>query len=249
MKIIIQNLAIEYADAGAGKIILCLHGWQDNLHTFDNLVSTLSVANRIIRLNLPGFGESEMPKESWCLDDYVGLVKNFIQKLNLDIDIIIGHSFGGRIAIKGAATNQLASAKIILIGSAGLAKGRTGRNVSYKIISKLAGIIAYIPPVLFWRNNLRRKMYKMIGSDYLAAGPLKKTFLNIISEDLSDSAKKITQPTLLIWGEDDTETPLSDGKKMASIIPNSKLEVIKNAGHFVHKEKTAEVAESIRKFL
>ena len=89
----------------------------------------------------------------------------------------------------------------------------------------------------------------MIGSDYLAAGPLKETFLNIISEDLSDSAKKITQPTLLIWGEDDTETPLSDGKKMAGLIPNSKLEVIKNAGHFVYKEKTAEVAESIRKFL
>jgi len=92
-------------------------------------------------------------------------------------------------------------------------------------------------------------MYSFIGSDYLNTGALREIFLKIISEDLSASAKKITTPTLLIWGENDTETLLSDGKQLAGLIPNSKLKVISGTGHFVHKEKSQEVAKLVQEFL
>lgn len=246
MKIIVQNLAVEYQDEGAGKTILLLHGWQDNLHTFDAIAQILSETNRVIRLDCPGFGQSETPKETWDLDNYVEFVKNFIQKLNLQVDTLAGHSFGGRIAIKGTTTNNLQPAKIILINSAGIAKSKTPRNFILKILAKIGNVLISIPPFVFLREKLREKFYKSIGSDYLNAGAMRETFLKIIAEDLRANAKKIAPPTLLIWGENDTETPLSDGKLFSQIIPHSKLEIIKEAGHFVHQEKPEEVAMLIQ---
>ena len=249
MKIIVQNLATEYQDDGAGNVILFLHGWQDNLHTFDALASLLSSAHHIIRLDLPGFGQTETPKEIWDLDDYVEFVNHFIQKLHIEVDAIVGHSFGGRIAIKGQATKKLRPRKIILICSAGVAEKRTFRNAALKILVKAAGVITYIPPFIFWREVLRKKMYESIGSDYLNAGTLKETFLKIISEDLSSSAEKIIIPTLLIWGSNDTQTPLSEGKKLSYIIRGSELKILEKAGHFVHKEQPHVIAKLIQEFL
>lgn len=249
MKIIVQNLAAEYQDDGVGNIILFLHGWQDNLHTFDALASFLSSTHRIIRLDLPGFGQTEAPKETWDLDDYVKFVNHFIQKLNINVDAIVGHSFGGRIVIKGEATKKFRLRNIILICSAGVAAKHTFRNTALKIIAKAVGVITYTPPFIFWREALRKKMYESIGSDYLNAGILKKTFLKIISEDLSSSAEKITTPTLLIWGSNDIQTPLSEGKKLSYLIHDSKLEIVQGAGHFVHKEQPRIVATLIQEFL
>ena len=92
-------------------------------------------------------------------------------------------------------------------------------------------------------------MYGFIGSDYLNTGKLKETFLKIISEDLSASAKNITIPTLLIWGVNDTETPLTDGKKLSQLISGSELKVLNETGHFVHREKSQGVAKLIQEFL
>lgn len=249
MKIIVQNLAVEYQDDGKGKVILLLHGWQDNLHTFDTLAQFLTKTHRVVRLDCPGFGQSEMPKETWNLDNYVVFVKNFIQKLNLQVNTIAGHSFGGRIAIKGVSTQNLQPNKIILINSAGIAKNSTPRNSILKIIAKVGNVLIYIPHFIFWREKLRKKFYQSIGSDYLKAGEMKKTFLKVIAEDLQESAKKITAPTLLIWGENDTETPLPDGKLFSQLIPHSKLEIIKETGHFVHQEKPEEVARLIQNWI
>ena len=249
MKIIVQNLATEYLDEGTGKVVLFLHGWQDNLHTFDSLASLLSPTWRIVRLDLPGFGKSEVPKETWNLDNYVQFVKDFINKLDIHVYALVGHSFGGRITIKGEATKNLQAQKIILIGSAGIAKNRTFRNSLLKILAKIGGLITYIPPLIFWRKALRKRMYGFIGSDYLNTGKLKETFLKIISEDLSASAKNITIPTLLIWGVNDTETPLTDGKKLSQLISGSELKVLNETGHFVHREKSQGVAKLIQEFL
>ncbi len=248
MKVIVKNLAIEYRDEGAGKVLLFLHGWQDDLQTFDSLMPFLSAKNRVIRLDLPGFGASEMSKETWCLDDYVNFVAAFLKKLNIKVDVIIGHSFGGRVAIKGLATKTLKADKMILIGAAGIAKIANLRNSILKVVAKIAGLISYIPPLFFWRRQLRCKFYEFIGSDYLDAGVLKETFLKIISEDLKVFAEEIKLPTLLIWGSDDRETPLSDGRQFAKLISGSHLEVISAAGHFVHKEKPQEVAKLIQDF-
>ena len=249
MKAIIQNLAIEYEDTGSGKAILLLHGWQDNLHTFDAMMPFLSSKNRIIRLDLPGFGQSENPKGTWNLDDYVKFVRSFLDKKDIKISALIGHSFGGRIAIKGVSTKIISAEKMILIDSAGLVLDRKFRRFTLKIITKIGGILFKIPPLTFWRDEMRNKLYDSIGSDYLNTGILKDTYLNIIAEDLSVNARLVEIPTLLIWGEDDTATPLSIGMKLSKLIYGSILKVLPGTGHFVYKEKPAEVAKLIQEFL
>lgn len=261
MKIVVQNLVVEYQDEGAdspgrsfqrsaGKTILFLHGWQDNLHTFDALAKILAGSYRIVRLDLPGFGQSETPQTAWNLDDYIECVKSFIEKQNLQIDALAGHSFGGRIIIKGVSEKKFQEAKIILINAAGVkARQNTLRNALWKATAKIGGLVSRMPPFSFFRENLRKKVYNNLDSDYPNTGALKETFVKVISEDLSASAKKIVAPTLLIWGENDTATPLSDGQRLAQLIPNAKLEIIEGAGHFVHQEKPKEVAELIKEFV
>lgn len=249
MKVIVGGLAIEYEDEGVGKTMFFLHGWQDNLHTFDALAPLLSSTYRVIRLDLPGFGKSEMPKEAWDLNQYVQCVLDFIQKLNLHVDTLAGHSFGGRIIIKGASTKVFQPYRIVLIGSAGTARRRTLHNVAITAFAKVGKMITYMPPLFFLREKLKSKLYRFIGSDYLDAGVLQGTFLKIISEDLSASAVTIAAPTLLIWGRDDMKTPLFDGERLSRLIHNSELKVINGAGHFVHQEKSQEVARLIQAFV
>lgn len=250
MKIIVDNLAVEYADEGTGPVILMLHGWKDDLHTFDDLAPLLSGSWRIIRLDLPGFGQSETPQNmQWNLGDYACFVKDFIHKLGLDVDVLLGHSFGGRIVIKMSATNILHARKNILIASAGIAKRRTWRNSILTVMAKIGRIATDLPPFRRWKHELRRGIYKKLGSDYFGAGTLKDTFLNIIKEDLSSAASAMTTPTLLIWGQHDTQTPLSDATRLSQLIRNARLKIINGAGHFVHKEDPHGVAALIREFL
>ncbi len=249
MKIIINNLAIEYEDKGEGRVILFLHGWKENLHTFDSLTRKLSDSLRVIRIDLPGFGKSEMPPNAWGLYEYVDCVENIIEKIHINVDTAIGHSFGGRVIIKGLAMRIFRARRAVLIASAGIAKRNTPRIIAFNILAKIGKVITLIPPFVFMRKALRKKLYTKAGNDYENAGPLKETFLKTINEDLSESASRITTPTLIVWGENDMETPLHDGKRLARLIQGSRLTVIPNAGHFVHKEKTEEIAKIIEDFI
>lgn len=249
MKIIIDGLATEYKDEGQGRVLLFLHGWKDSLHTFDQLTPYFSKDFRVIRLDLPGFGNTEMAKGTWELEDYINFVGLFIDKLDLQAYTLVGHSLGGRIVVKGVAEGKLKPAKIVLIGAAGIAKRKTFKNYFFKIIAKIGKTVTYIPPFYFFRDTLKKKFYGSIGSDYLNAGVLKSTFQNIIKEDLVKYAKKIQTPALLIWGREDTETPVTDGYRYKDLIKDSEIKVLEDCGHFVHKEKPKEIAQYIRDFI
>ena len=249
MKTIVQSLAIEYQDEGNGPVILMLHGWKDTLHTFDAIVTDLCHSHRVVRIDLPGFGGSEMPIGVWSIEAYVRFVREFIQKLHLDVDTFVGHSFGGRIAIRGTGEGVFQSRRLILIAAAGLAHRRMFRNKVLSGLAKVGKLLTLIPPFSFWRNELRRTLYTSIGSDYFNAGALKDTFVKVVSEDLSSFAEKITVPTLIIWGENDSTTPAEQAERIHSLVRGSKLTVINHAGHFLHQERPEEVTAAISTFL
>lgn len=249
MKIIVDNLAVEYDDQGQGPSILMLHGWKDSLHSFDPLLPELIKQFRVVRPDLPGFGGSEAPKAVWDLEKYVQFIENFTEKLGVSPGVVVGHSMGGRICIKGLSTGQFKMKKVVLIASAGVANRKTLRNRFFNLVAKIGKVVSYIPPFIFWREGLRKALYRKAGSDFLNAGQLKDTFLKIINEDLSESSRLINSQTLLVWGEKDTETPLTEAKKLSQLIPNSKLITIKEAGHFVHREMPEQVAQIITDFI
>ena len=248
MKTIVNNLATEYLDEGNGPTILMLHGWADNLHTFDALVREL-LEYRIVRLDMPGFGASERPKETWGVVEYARFVQSFIKKLQIEPQVLVGHSFGGRVIIKGVGTGIFTPEKIILIASAGIARKRTIKSLLLRTAAKIGKALTHIPPLSLYRQQIRKKLHASIGSDYFASGSMKDIFLKVICEDLLPYARKILIPTLLIWGSNDESTPLSDGETIRDAIRGAELEVIPGATHFVHQERPQEVANLIKGFI
>jgi len=248
MKVIAQDLATEYADSGRGPVMLMLHGWKDSSRTFDQLVPQLESNWRLIRLDLPGFGGSEVPKTPWHLEEYARFVQAFCQKTAITPEVLVGHSLGGRVILKAVSENLLKPEKIILIASAGIAKSDSARNKAYKAVAKTGKAVTLVPPLSFFRHKLRRKLYEKAGSDYLDAGPLSETFLNIIGEDLQQNASRITAPTLLIWGDHDDQTPAADALTLNRLMKGSRLEFIPGSGHFVHHEQPGAVDNLILEF-
>lgn len=249
MKVIVENLSIEYQDSGSGNTFLFLHGWQDNLHSFDGITPSFLLENRVVSVDLPGFGGSDTPSNSWNLDDYAHFVSIFIKKIGIFPTVLIGHSFGGRVIIKGVSSKLFNPEKIILIAAAGIKRKNSFLNSFLKIIIKFLKILSFLPPFLFFRDMFRKKVYNFFGSDYISAGKMKETFVKIINEDLSSQAQKITIPTLLIWGGNDKSTPLWQGEVLSNLMQNSNFNVVDGAGHFVHQEKQEEVIKIMKDFL
>ena len=117
MKIYIKDININYEVSGVGYPLIFLHGWGSNLHVFDKVTSQLDEDYRIYRIDLPGFGESEIT-QAYTIEEYAEIIYEFCLKLGVDKPILIGHSFGGRIAIKYAALYNVS--RLILVGSPGV---------------------------------------------------------------------------------------------------------------------------------
>ncbi|MDP2648370.1 MAG: alpha/beta hydrolase [bacterium] len=250
MKLIVNGLATEYTDEGQGPVLLMLPGWMNDIHNFDALASRLAPSFRVVRLDLPGFGGgTEAPPSAWGVGEYASFVEAFIEKVGLSSYTLVGHSFGGRVTVKGTGEGILAPTSVILISSAGIAKHRTLKNRALTVLAKIGKVVLRVPPLSFWRRQLRRKLYAKLKSDYSAAGALSQVYLRTIREDLKEYAIKIRVPALLIWGSDDEIVPLADGKQFNRLISGSKLEVLPGVGHSPHRDRPEEVARLIKEFV
>jgi len=247
MEVIVDDLATEYRDEGTGPVVLMLHGWGNTLQYFDELAAQLH-GLRMVRLDLPGFGQSETPRDVWSVESYAQFVARFCEKIGIVPDLLVGHSLGGRIVTKAVSRGILNPRKMVLIASAGVAKRKTPRNLLYAAIAK-AGKVILMPFPRTWYLSARSFLYRQTGSDYLTTGALSKTFQRVILEDLSADASHIGLPALIVWGERDLITPLAEGKKLHALIKNSQLLVVPHAGHFVHREYPQEVARAIEAFI
>ena len=228
----INGQSVHIDSIGQGNDVLLLHGWGVDSSVMQPIQEHFSQKFRVTRIDLPGFGQSPAPKTAWSIYDYADFVAKLINQLKLKDPIIIGHSFGGRISI--ILGSRGIGSKFILTDSAGILPKRSVgyymRVYSYKAAKKLMNLSflkKYKDRVLnIWQS-------KNPSSDYAAAtGIMREIFIKVVNEDLQPLLHKITVPTLLIWGENDTATPLSDGKLMEQLIPDSGLVVFPQSGHY-----------------
>lgn len=251
MKIVVDGQIIEYFEVGSGPIVLLLHGWGTEAKNLFNIAKDLSKKFRVIGLDLPGFGGSSDPKKAWLVDDYVDIVAGFLKKIDAEnLDLVIGHSFGGRLIIKGVSSNKIRPKKIIFIDSAGVKTKKSFKKMYYMVIAKVGKAIFSLPILNIFINRIKNNLYQKVGSiDYLNSGNMRQTFLNVINEDLLPFVHQINQPTLLIWGKNDQDTPVDDAKKILEELKNGQLVVLKDAGHFSHIDQTENVKNVILEFI
>ena len=232
----IQGLNINYFEKGEGPLVVLLHGWGSNISLFNSMTEVLCKKYKVVALDLPGFGSSDEPKEIWDVDRYTDFVIEFVKQYNCDEVIFLGHSFGGRIIIKMFDRENLPFkiTKLILTGSAGIVPKKTPKQIRKQKIYKMTRKIYQSKLVTKLFPDALEKLRKKHGSaDYNAASPtMRQILVKVVNEDLSHIFHKVTPSTLLIWGKNDTATPLSDGKTMEKTMPNSALVVLENSGHY-----------------
>ncbi len=239
MKININNVNVNYIQYGEGKDVLLLHGWGQNIQMMRPIGDNLCSNHRITIIDFPGFGESDEPGTPWTIDDYSLLIENLVKALNIRKPIVMGHSFGGRVAIRFSANNPIE--KLVLFGSPCIRENKK-LPLSTRILKK----IKTLPGM----DKLGEEMKKYIGSrDYKAASPImRQTLVNVINEDLSSYARKIEEPTLLIWGEVDTEAPVDDARELEKIMIDAAL-IILPGTHYAYLENLGQVINILNSFL
>ena len=232
MEKIIDGLKINYEMAGEGEDLLLLHGWGADIRVMHPMFEHFSAYRRVISLDLPGFGRSQPPETPWSVYDYADFVERFIAELGLKDPVLLGHSFGGRLAI--ILGSRGIGSRLVLTDAAGILPRRGAdyyaRVYSYKAAKKvmsLPGLNKHKEKALeHWRKNNP-------SSDYSAAqGVMRQIFVKVVNEDLQPLLPRIKASALLVWGENDTATPLSDGQLMEKLIPDAGLVVFEGCGHY-----------------
>lgn len=248
----IKGLKTEYQIWGEGDIpVLLLHGWAASFDTYRGIASALGDRCRLYAVNFPGCGGSETMHEPWNLDDYCDFVLEFMKLMELDNPIMIGHSHGGRVTMKLVADGKVNPPKIVLLDAAGLIPKKSlkqkMRARNFKIIKR----VLTLPPLKNHTENLLNRARAHYGSaDYNAAPEvLRKTMVSLVNTDIREKLPNIKCPTLLIWGENDTATPLEDAKTIERLVPDAGLCVISGTGHFSFCEKPYEAHAILRSFI
>ncbi len=247
---------IHHEIRGTGaRNVLFLHGWGCTGALMKSPADALAPDCRVMTLDFPGFGESGRPPEPWGVPEYAEAVRALLAEENFAPCSVVAHSFGGRVALWLASEHPELFGKLVITGGAGLKKPQTeeAKRRSEEFRKKKAFLekVKRVPLLGGAAEKAEEKLRQKYGSpDYNALDPeMRKTFVKVISLDLSDRLAAVRQPTLLIWGDRDTETPLWMGQKMEREIPDAGLVVLEGGSHFAYLEQAARFNAIVRQFL
>ncbi len=243
MEYVYNNIKVNYFDnLNKKQPVVLLHGWGQNIDMMKPIGDELLSTNRVIIIDFPGFGKSEEPLDAWDVSEYTNMLRTLLIKLNVDNPILIGHSFGCRVAIK--YSNLYPVKKMIFTGGAGI---RPQRGINYyvkvytyktiKMVKKLPGLSKVGNSSNYGSEDYRN-----------ASDAMKGTFVKVVNEDLKPLLKNISCPVLLIWGKNDEATPLSDGMLMEQLIADSALITLEGT-HYAYLENISYFNVIVKEFI
>lgn len=238
-------------EPGRGAPVVVMHGWGCNRRTVASICAIARAMGRpVLNVDFPGFGESPEPAGVWGTDDYSRAMEALLNHLNIGDDaVLLGHSFGGRVAITIASRRRVG--KVVLVDAAGV---KPRRSMKYYLKVYTFKAQKHLLRLLLGRQRaearLDRLRAKAGSSDYAGASPCMRRILSrVVNEDLTHLMPQIKAPTLMIWGEADTATPLHDAKVMESLIPGSGLVSFPGAGHYSFLDRPQQFAAVLTSFL
>lgn len=244
----IDGVRICFTDSGETDLhpVIIMHGWGCNSSTVASIANIFSGKMRVINIDLPGHGKSSEPKEVWGIEKFTAAIEELARRLDLKSPSLIGHSFGGRISILMGSRNDIS--KIVLVDAAGIKPRRTLRYYlkvySFKTMKHLALMFGEAG-----RKFIDRRRAKAGSADYRNSSPMMRAVMSVcVNEDLKHVMPSIKAPTLLIWGENDTATPLNDAKTMERLIPDAGLVSFPGCGHYSFLDAPGQFKSVINEF-
>ncbi len=228
-----------------GSRVVLLHGWGCSTELMRNLADFLSGEHQVLMLDFPGHGKSGRPPEPWGVPEYAECLKELLTGLKYLPCAAVGHSFGCRVAAWAAGQWPEMFTKLVFTGAAGLKAPPTEegkkRAEAYQKRKHLALELEKLPGLKRLGERAEEWLRRKYGSaDYNALDPeMRQTFVKVVNQDLRECYPKIRQSTLLIWGDEDTETPLWMGQEMEKAIPDAGLVILEGGTHFAYLEQAA----------
>jgi len=237
----IKDVDINYVDYGEGEhTIVLLHGWGQNIEMMKPIGDKLKKSNRIIIVDLPGFGQSSEPDTVWTMYDYTDAINKLLKSLNVDNPIMIGHSFGGKISLIYASKYNVS--KLILFGSP---FKQEIKKLSLK--TKILKFLKTVPVI----NKLEGFAKKHIGSrDYKEASDfMRKILVEHVNLDITEDVKKIKCPTLLVWGTMDQEVPIERAYELEKLIKDAGVVTYEGCSHYAYLERLGQTINVLKSFI
>lgn len=221
------------------KQIVFLHGYLSDKSAFAAQEKFFSRYFECFSFDMPGFGKNTFMPYPYALDDYVAFVKEYMDKNRIVRPHVVAHSFGARVAVKAAAQDKTLFSSLVLTGAAGMKPRRT---LAYRVKKLRFRVLKRFVP--------RERLEKYYSPDYRMLGDvMRQSFVKIVGEHLESCAARVKNPTLLVYGEKDRETPLYMAKRYNKLIADSRLIIIKDVGHFCFAERPAAFNYPVREFL
>ena len=246
----IQGVETHYREAGEGSPVLLLHGWGSSSEALAGIADVLVTAFRVVSVDLPGFGWSQPPPEAWGTGEYTAHVLGILDALRVTKTAVLGHSFGGRIAILLGARHPDRVARLVLVASAGI---RPLRSVKARLMVGTTTFLraaATLPGAGRAAKRLLDRWRERVGSrDYRQAGRMRPTLVRVVNEDLAPLLPEIGAPTLLLWGDQDREVGRAAVEMMATRIPKARMVVFPGAGHFPFEDAPEAFHRELNAFL
>lgn len=227
----------EFIASDDKQALILVHGLSGSLRWWVRNVSSLAEHYRVYLVNLPGFGTLRRSPTRFALDKAASWLLLWMQSIGLRKANLVGHSMGGYVCIQMAAHSPDLVDHLVLVAPAGIPTSNS--------------LVGYLKPLLVGARYMSPSFLPILLSDALRAGPatLLRTAGELLSTDVRADLKLISAPTLLIWGENDTLVPASLGDILRQEIPNSRLLMLKKAGHVVMFDRPHEFNTAVLSFL
>ncbi len=221
------TLSYEILNPIATSAILILHGWGSHKELMKQAFAKQLPTLKHLYLDLPGFGKSSNPM-ILTTDDYAKIIKVFLEQINTEPDIVIGHSFGGKVA------TLLDAPCLVLLSSSGVLIQKPWK---VKLAIKLSKLIKPLG------GNRLKKMFRSADVQGMST-QMYETFKNVVDEDFEPYFAICKSKTLCFWGKVDTATPPYTGEKIASLIKNSQFYLL-DGDHYFFLHHTPFICDTI----
>lgn len=267
----IHGHSVGFRRGGSGEPILLIHGLAGSSRTWDDVIPALSEKHDVIAPDLLGHGESAKPLGDYSLGAFASGLRDFLSVIGVPSVTIVGHSFGGGVAMQLAYQHPHLVDRLVLVGSGGL-----GREVSWLLRLLTLPGAEYVMPVAFpkpivdratdvgrqlGRRNIRSPKFSEMWRAYssLAGAQNRSAFVRTMRGVIEPTGQMVNArdrlylaahiPTLIVWGERDGIIPVSHAHAAHELVPDSRLEILDGVGHFPHVEAPEVFSEVLLDFM
>ena len=266
----VQDRWMNLIDMGSGPPVVFIHGLSGCWQNWLEQLPLFARDHRVIAVDLPGFGQSEMPAEEISISGYAAAIDELMEQLDIDCARIVGNSMGGFIGAELAIRHPERVERLVLVAAAGLSietirtERKSGlRHRAENIVFFSLGHIASRSHQVALRPRLRHALLMLVAAyPQKLPGPLaaqqvlgsgKPGFSDALEAmcryPLRDRLEKIACPTLILWGEKDRLVPVKDAAIFEKLIPDSRKIVYKDTGHVSMMERPERFNSDVKAFL